>query len=119
MTSIDNRIFFQEDKKFYCTLLDRLPILPYRFEKVINNKFAYIIDKEGIVWVKHHIAFLPDEDYGICYSDDCLRYCMAYIIGTEGYDSYLDIKKYIPEHLNSYKESCYDSFLKKYDKTWL
>ncbi len=119
MIDIDNRIFYQKNKRFYCTLSDRIPVSPYRLEKNINNNFAYIIDGNGIVWIKHHIVFLPDEDYGICYSDACLRECMTYIIATEGYNAYLNIKKYITEHLVPFKEDCYDSCLKKYNKMWL
>lgn len=114
-----NNLFFQDGKKFYCSLDERQPVLPYKVEKVINDKFAYIIDNNGIIWIKSQVMFFPDEDYGICYTDGCLRECVTYIIATGGYNAYLNIKKYISEHLNSYKENCYDATLKKYDKSFV
>lgn len=98
---------------------DRKPVMPYRLEKVVNDDFSYMIDKDGIIWMTQHVTFLsPKRDFGICYVDNCLRECLTYIIAYAGFEEYQNIKKYITEHLVKPKEECYDSILKKYDKIW-
>jgi hypothetical protein len=102
-------IITQNDKKFDITCSDRVPICPYRFEKEINEDYAYIIDGVGIVWIR--------EVKGI-YDAPCLRCCVDYIVCADGYYNYLTIKKHIREHLIPGKEKAYNAELGKYDGVW-
>ena len=53
------------------------------------------------------------------YESPCLAVCVTYIIATDGYDIYLEIKEFIKEHLISFKEFYYDKYYKQYDKIYV
>ena len=106
-------IFNCKGKRFYLSMEDRYPIYPYRYEKKINKKRAYLIDGSGIIWILTSMI-VNNKDYGLCYYDGCLRECVTYITMFDGFYNYLNIKKLIEEHLNL-KEKCYNEFLGKYD----
>lgn len=97
--NVENQIFMQDGKKFFCT--DKAPKKPYRLENEIDD-FAYIVDFNGIIWIKDHVRFVcPDRDYGICYSDFCLRGCIDYIAVNFGREELKIVLDFIPEHVES------------------
>jgi len=116
----DENIVMQDGKRFYCTMSDRSPKMPYRLEKTINEKFAYVIDRDGFMWIKNKVRYdKPLRDYGDCYEDCCKRSCFTYVIGVEGFDAYLDAKKYMREHLCKELDDAYDKILKRYDMMYM
>jgi len=106
-------IFNYKGKKFLLSIEDRYPIYPYRYERTINKEKAYLIDKNGIIWILTHLV-INNKDYGLCYYDGCLRECVTYITMFDGFYNYLNVKKFIREHLDG-KEKYYNKFLGKYD----
>ena len=89
---------------------ERVLEYPFRYHSVVSEKYAYIIDADGIVWIKHSKEGK--------YEAPCLAICVTHIICTDGWDKYQEIKGLIGEHLHPYKEECYE-FYKKYDKTYM
>jgi len=50
------------------------PFEPYQFEKVIDEKHAYLVDSKGIIWIL-------EEEFGKqVFARPCLRYCLYYIM---------------------------------------
>lgn len=94
----------------YKDYTNRVPEYPFRYRSVTNDTYAYFIDANGIIWIKF------DKDGA--YESPCLAICVTHIIATDGWDTYLDIKRFIQEHLIPYKESSYE-YYKKYDKSFV
>lgn len=55
------------------------PILPYRYERIINDSRAYLVDSAGIVWVLENNK-IDNTDYGLCFDRPCLKWCLDYIM---------------------------------------
>jgi len=54
------------------------PIQPYRYERIIDDTRAYLVDGAGIVWILEH-QIINSIDYGLCFDRPCLRWCLTYI----------------------------------------
>jgi len=107
-----SKIFFQDRKKFVADC--RLPVFPLKYEKIINDIYAYVIDGNGIIWTRE-----SHEEYQGAYTSHCLGVCLVYITSVDGFYAYLSIKKYIRKHLTIEAEKRYNNMLGKYDGEWI
>jgi len=60
------------------------PFRPYRFQRVIDDEHAYLVDNEGILWILEHIEYQrlygTNLNLGHCFHRPCLRTCLNYVM---------------------------------------